>query len=121
MEHPHTVSTESSVSLQTIYNLFDEVPFAVAVFKGPSLVIEYVNQFTLSVWQLKRHEVIGKPLFQVRPDIQQHTRHIHEEIYRTGKRFKANEAPLAITTNGFTQTRYFNTVDRKSTRLNSSH
>lgn len=96
--------------LEDIYHLFDAVPFAVAVLKGESLIIEFINQYNLNIWGSKKEDVIGKPLFEVRPEIRSGAEPIHTEIYKTGKRFTAKEIPLEITANGKTETRYFNTV-----------
>ncbi|HEU0065196.1 MAG TPA: ATP-binding protein, partial [Flavisolibacter sp.] len=90
--------------LSDIYNLFDEVPFAVAALKGPDLIIEYINQHSLTIWQQSREEVLGKPLFEARPDIRKNAAPLHEEIYRTGKRFEAREVPIEMFINGKMQT-----------------
>jgi signal transduction histidine kinase/ActR/RegA family two-component response regulator len=97
-------------ALQSIYNIFREVPFAVAVLKGEDLIIEFINQYNLDIWQCKKDEVINKPLFEVRPDLYETAAPIHAEVYRTGKRFSANEIPLVLSANGKIETRYFNTV-----------
>jgi len=97
-------------ALQSIYNLFNEVPFAVAVLKGNDLIIDYINQYNLDVWQQKKEEVIGKPLFVARPDFRERVETIHRGIYKTGKRFTAKEIPIDITVNNKTETRYFDAV-----------
>lgn len=78
------------------YQIFDEVPFAVAVLKGPSLIIEYINQSNLNIWGSSRESVIGRPLFEVKPDFRAEVEHIHQQIYATGNRFKADEIPITI-------------------------
>lgn len=105
-----SLARKRSGALRDVYNLFDEVPFAVAVLKGEALVIDYINQYNLAVWQQAKEEVTGKPLFEARPDIRTGAEAIHREVYRSGKRFEAKEVALDIVTNGHTQTRYFNTI-----------
>jgi len=108
MKHPGTPIVENA--LKDIYILFDEVPFAVAALKGPELIIEYINRYNLNIWGQSREEVLGKPLFDVRPDIKRAAVSIHEEIYRTGKRYETKELPIKIMVNGKEDLRYFNTT-----------
>lgn len=97
-------------ALSDIYQVFDDVPFAVAALKGPDLIIDYINQYNLDFWQKKREEVIGKPLFEARPDLGEGAAAIHRDIYATGKRFKQDAVPFHLTTNGKQSTTYFNVV-----------
>lgn len=104
------ISKKRNDTLQEVYNVFDAVPFAVAVLKGESLIIEFINQYNLKVWQKTREEVLGKPLFEARPDIREGAEPIHKEVFRTGRRFSANEIPLEITIDGKTELRYFHAI-----------
>ena len=104
------ITQKRNNALQSIYKLFDEVPFAVAALLGDELVIDYVNKHTLQIWNQEREDVIGKPLFVARPDIKDSVKAIHEEIYKTGNRFTANEIPVEIITNGKTEIKYFDAV-----------
>jgi len=97
-------------ALQSVYNLFNEVPFAVAVLKGEDLIIEFINKYNLDIWQRKKEEVLGKPLFEARPDIRASVEAVHAEVYRTGKRFTGSEIPVDLIINGKTQTRYYNAI-----------
>jgi PAS domain S-box-containing protein len=96
--------------LQNVYNLFDEVPFAIAVLKGEDLIIEFINRYNVGIWQCSKEEVTGKPLFEARPDIRKGAEWVHAEVYRTGKRCVINDLPLELTVKGKTQTRYFNAI-----------
>lgn len=104
------LARKRSKALQEVYNLFDEVPFAVAVLKGKALVIDHINQYNLAIWQQPKEAVLGKPLFEARPDLKETAGPVHEEIYRTGKRVEAKEIAVNIITNGKEETRYFNAV-----------
>jgi PAS domain S-box-containing protein len=97
-------------ALQSVYALFDEVPFAVAALKGPDLVIEYINQFNLDVWRRTKEEVFGKPLFEARPDIRAAAEGIHAEVYRTGQRFEAKEIPIELLHDGEPKLHYFDAI-----------
>ena len=104
------IKQRRDTALQSIYNLFNEVPFSVAALKGEGLIIDYINQYTLDIWQRKKEEVVGKPLFEARPDLRKSAEAIHKEVYRSGKRFISNEVAIDFITNGKTETRYFNIV-----------
>jgi hypothetical protein len=73
------------------------VPFAVSVLKGKDLVIDYINKYNLNIWKHKKEDVLGKPLFEARPDLRTSVESIHNEVYHSGKRFMANEIPVDIT------------------------
>ncbi len=104
------LTRKREAALQSIYRLFDEVPFSVAALRGEALEIDFINQHNLDLWEMKKEEVIGKPLFEVRPDIRADAEHLHREVYRTGKRFVANEIPVSIIISGVKQQRYFNSA-----------
>lgn len=104
------LSAKTAGALETVYSMLDDVPFAVAVLKGEALIVEFINKYNLAIWQRKKEDVIGKPLFDVRPDMKESVAPIHREIYKTGNRFSANEVPVEITNNGEIETRYFNAV-----------
>jgi PAS domain S-box-containing protein len=100
--------------LQSVYGVFDHAPFALAALKGEDLVIEYINEYNLEIWQKTRQQVLGRPLFEVRPDIRPSVEAIHRQVYRTGQRFKANEIPVSIQGKGDLEpyVRYFDlTID----------
>jgi CheY-like chemotaxis protein len=105
-----SISKQREKALQDVYAVFNEVPFAVAVLKGESLIIDFINQYNLDIWQKTKEEVLGKPLFEARPDRREGAEPIHAEVYRTGKRFIAKEIPLDIKTDNQAETRYFNAI-----------
>jgi PAS domain S-box-containing protein len=104
------LSMKSGSALQTMYTVLDDVPFALAVFKGESLIIEFINKYYLGIWKQRKEDVIGKPLFEARPDLKESVAHIHQEIYDTGKRYSANEVPVDVISKDKKETKYFNIV-----------
>lgn len=97
-------------ALRNLYNVFDGVPFAVAVLMGEDLVLEFINQYNLSIWQRSKEEVLGKPLYKVFPGNREAVEAVHRQVYATQQRFVANEIPVEVFTDGKLQTRWFNTV-----------
>jgi PAS domain S-box-containing protein len=104
------IAAKRNKALQDVYHIFREVPFAVALLKGEDLRIEFINQYNLDIWNMTKEEVLGKPLFDVRPDIRQSAQAIHDSVYQTGKRFASGEVPVQLKVNGILQTRYFNVI-----------
>jgi len=104
------IAKKRNAAEQNIYNLFEAVPFAVAVLKGDDLIIDYINQYNLEIWKQDKKDVLGKPLFEARPDLRAGAEAIHREIYRSGKRFSAREIPIEISGNENTGARYFDAV-----------
>lgn len=105
-----SLSKKRDDALQSVYRLFDEVPFAVAALKGPDLVIDYINQYNLNVWQQQKEDVIGKPLFTARPDIRASAESVHALVYQTGRRFEAKEGTVNLVRNGKPETLYFDFI-----------
>lgn len=97
-------------ALKNLYSVFDEVPFAVAVLKGEDLLLEFINQYNLSIWQRSKEDVWGKPLYEIFPGNREAVEAVHRQVYESGKRFTANEIPVEVSTDGKLQTRWFNTV-----------
>lgn len=94
------------------YTIFDHAPFTLALLIGKDLVIEYINNKNLEIWQKKREEVIGRPLFEVMPGLRASVEHIHRDVYKTGKRFEEQEIPIVLHLNGKDQLLFFNaTID----------
>lgn len=96
--------------VQDLYNVFNEVPFAIAILKGEDLIIEFINDYNLAVWQKTKDEVLNKPLFEVFPGHREFAESIHRDIYRTGKRYTARELPVTLTADGVDSVRWFDTI-----------
>ncbi|HLX91352.1 MAG TPA: ATP-binding protein, partial [Puia sp.] len=97
-------------ALKNLFYVFNEVPFSIAVLKGEDLVVEYANKYTLDIWQKSKEEVFGKPMFEIRPETRDAVKPIHEEVYRTGKRFSNYEIPVPVLRDGTTKMCYFNST-----------
>jgi len=97
-------------ALKTLYNLFDEVSFGVIALKGDNLLIEYINKYNLDLWNADKKDVIGKPLFEARPEIQKFAEGIHQKVYETESRYEQRELAVPFYTNGNKTLRYFDVV-----------
>jgi len=97
---------------QQFVNLFMQSPVAIAVIKGPELVVTIANDLMLELWG-KGKDVIGKPLLQVLPEVagQGYFELLHN-ARATGVLFKANESEVILVRNGITETLYVNFLYR---------
>jgi len=88
--------------------LVAQSPVAIMVFRGPELVIELVNQPMLDILH-RDDSVIGYPILMSMPELKgEPAVELIFEVYRSGKGFDGNEAPVKMMRNGETETRYFN-------------
>ncbi len=86
---------------QQLYDLFMQAPAAVAILRGPSLVIELANPTTLTVWGRTSEQMLNKPLFEALPELRgQGFEPLLEGVLRTGIPYVGQEMKLAIDRNG---------------------
>jgi PAS domain S-box-containing protein len=93
---------------QQFLNLFEQSPVAIAVIKGPQLVVTMANHPILELWG-KGKEVINKSLHEVLPEVEgQGYFELLHNVRTTGDPFKANESEVKLVRNGIAETRYVN-------------
>lgn len=93
---------------QQFLNLFEQSPVAIAVIKGPQLVVTMANHPILELWG-KGKEVINKSLHEVLPEVAgQGYFESLQNVRTTGDPFKANESEVKLVRNGIAETRYVN-------------
>jgi PAS domain S-box len=77
-------------------NLIKESPTAIAILKGPELIIDNANDAILKIWA-KDQSVIGQPLSMVLPTLQgQPIMDFLKDVYISGKPVYGNEAKLTM-------------------------
>lgn len=85
-------------------------PALIATFEGEDMIIKIANDSILEVWG-KGRDVIGKPLLSVMPElVDQGFPEMLQEVYKTGKPFRAYEMPVNIVRDGVEEEMYFNFV-----------
>lgn len=89
--------------------LIEEAQIAVALFRGPTFVIEYANEEVLRFWGRRREQVMNKPLFEALPEAQnQGYEQLLNGVYTTGERFTAQELPVTLERNGRLEPTFIN-------------
>ena len=84
-----------------VHNLFSQAPVAIAVFRGKNHVVEIANDLMLQLWGRGLENVLNKPLFEGLPDAKgQGFEQVLDNVYKTGNRFIADEAPASLLRHG---------------------
>ncbi len=87
---------EKAKGLQQAYNLFMQAPVAIHIIKGDSLLIDFANPLTLTLWG-RGDDVIGKPLLEVLPEIAElGIADLLHQIQETGQSYEAYEASVDL-------------------------
>ncbi|KAA9038570.1 PAS domain-containing protein [Ginsengibacter hankyongi] len=94
------VLTEKHLKKQ-LSNLFLQAPVALCIFRGENHMIEVANERMLELWGKNAAEVLNKPLFEAMPDAgNQGYEQLLDEVYKTGKRFIADELRITLVRHG---------------------
>ncbi len=104
------IARKRNTLLTRLYELFDDMPFAVMVLKGPAFTIEYANKYTLKVWQRERAAVLNKPLFEAVPASRADAEWIHQQVYETGEHYRAEEMPVRLAGESGETIHYFTSI-----------
>jgi PAS domain S-box-containing protein len=96
-------------SQRQLYDLFEQAPVAIAIFRGPEHIIELANDAHLKIWGRTAEQVINKPLFEALPEIKgQGYEELLASVLTTGEAFYAHELHATLIRNGQPETLYFN-------------
>jgi len=90
-----SLRTEAILQRQKIYNVFMQAPASVAFLKGEQLIFEIANARYLAMID-KGDSIIGKPLRQALPEMEEETYLILEKVFRTGEPFVAHEHEVTL-------------------------
>lgn len=92
------IRSATEIQLRT---LFSQAPVAIAIFHGPSFVIELANEKILELWGREAAEVMYKPLFDALPEIQgQEFGNILTSVYTTGEKYLTPEYRIRLLRRG---------------------
>ncbi len=88
-------------------SIVEQAPVATCLFVGREMRIEVANELMLSSWG-KGRTALGKPLAEAVPElVGQPFLQILDEVYVSGKEFKATRNPAQLEINGVLDTYYF--------------
>ncbi|MDB5245729.1 MAG: hypothetical protein JWQ40_123 [Segetibacter sp.] len=94
---------------ETLQNIFSQAPVAIAIFGGPSFIIELANEKVLEYWGRTHDEVINKPLFEALPEAAgQGFEELLTHVMDTGERYVAKEHSINLNRNGKLEKTFIN-------------
>jgi signal transduction histidine kinase len=82
---------------ELLKQLFVNAPIAIAIFRGPQLMVELANPLMLEIWDRSSEQVLNKPLLKALPEIEgQGFDLIMKEVYDTGNRYVSSEIGVTL-------------------------
>ena len=92
--------------------LFEQAPIAIAVYRGPSFIVEIANEKVLEMWGRTAAQAIGKPLFDIFPERRdaQELEMFQHITFDKGERFEANDVKATFLRNGQIHTGYYHYI-----------
>lgn len=96
---------------EDLIKLFEQAPVAIAILRGPELVVELANQPICEIWGRRHEEVINRPVFEVLVEASgQGLEEILQEVMETGEPYVASELAVPLNRNGKLKQVYLNFV-----------
>jgi PAS domain S-box-containing protein len=91
-------------------NIVQEVPIGITIFRGRELVVETVNKTYLEIIDKNEEDVVGKPFFDIFPDLRSTVQHLLEGVLETGEPYYGTEFKVPLKRHGGEEDTYFNFV-----------
>ncbi len=85
-----------------------QAPIGIAIFRGKEYRAEMANASYLRLIDKTEEEFLGRPMFELVPEVEETLAPIVAEIYRTGEDYHGYEFPVDFERDGNTETKYFN-------------
>jgi signal transduction histidine kinase len=80
-----------------LQRIFEQAPVAIAILRGPALVVELANAAVGHIWGRAPAHALGRPYFEAVPDTAgQGFEQVLAEVLRTGQPFTITEAPVVL-------------------------
>ncbi|MBC6698421.1 PAS domain-containing protein [Hymenobacter puniceus] len=101
---------EAEAQRGDLQRVFEQAPVSIAIFRGPSFVVELANAEQGLLWGHPVAPVLGRPLFEALPDIAgQGLEEIFTQVLTTGEPYHVEEIPCTIdrATSGRPEQGYF--------------
>lgn len=105
------IAETSKLADEYIRNVFMQAPVSIVIYKGPSFIIDLVNEKGIEMWGASYENAIGKPLFEVSPEfLQKGMEKILNNVYISGEPYIAHEFSTPYTRHGKVHDAFFNFV-----------
>jgi PAS domain S-box-containing protein len=91
--------------------IFEQAPVAIAVYRGPEVIIELANPLVCELWGRRAQDIIGLSLFEALPEVAgMGYEELLAGVLTTGEPHVAHEMPAQHDRNGHRETVYWNFV-----------
>jgi PAS domain S-box-containing protein len=95
-EVTHSVEARNKIeeSEKELQRIFYQAPVSMVVYKGEDLVVQVASKMALDLWGKTEEEVIGRPFFDISPELQEGQEALFRQVRETGEPFIAKEFPV---------------------------
>ncbi|MEO7801621.1 MAG: PAS domain-containing protein [Ginsengibacter sp.] len=101
-------------------NILSQSIMAIAILKGPELVLEFANEPMIATWR-KGHDIIGKPVLEIMPEMkEQPFTEMLDQVYKTGVPYYGYEVKTINIQNGKELELYYNFVYQPFTEADNT-
>jgi PAS domain S-box-containing protein len=107
-------------SKNELKDLFWQAPVSIIVYRGPSFIVDIINEKALEGWGKSYEQVINQPMFEISPEIQQYYEEPLTNVYMTGNSHVEKEIYNKFEKNGRTYEGYYNFVLQPVRDLNGT-
>ncbi|MBS1593002.1 MAG: PAS domain-containing protein [Bacteroidetes bacterium] len=87
-----------------------QAPIGITIFRGPDFVVEMANDTYLAIVDRREDQFVGRPLFEVLPEVKDFVEKLLTDVYRTGSPYYGFEFPVTLRRHGREDLTYFNFV-----------
>lgn len=99
-----------SESEQSFRNMVMQAPMGITVLTGERFVVEMANEQYLQLVDKQEETFVGKPLFEVLPEVKDFVAPLLAEVLQTGKPYYGIEFEVPLNRHGKIERTYFNFV-----------
>jgi PAS domain S-box-containing protein len=98
-----------SRSESNLRNMILQAPVATVIFRGPTYIVEIVNDRMCEFLGRSKEELLNKPIFEGSPEVKdQGYEELLNSVYTTGKRSTIDGTPVRVLRNSGIETAYIN-------------
>jgi hypothetical protein len=91
-------------------SLIEQAPLGITIFRGEDFIVEVANEAYLQIIDRQADYFIGKPLFEVLPEVKDAVKPLLSNVLKTGIPYHGTEFPVMINRYGKKDLAYFNFV-----------
>lgn len=79
---------------RVLQRIFLQAPVSIVVYEGENHIVKVASEVGLELWGKKEEEVIGRPFFEVSPELREGQEGLLKHVLKTGEPFIGHEFPV---------------------------